>query len=635
MAAVAVLALSGYASASEHVFTSPGEALKFHVTTGESLRFALDLNGQQVIRPSALGFVFKNEPEMQANLDLIEPPTVAEGLVDEWTPVVRNKHAHIRLVYNEAVLKLQESKGERRRMDLTVRLYADGAAFRYTLYGRNRPEERLITDELTEYRVPETSFAWVAWQKGDYTHAHETDFNRWPVTSIPSKKWCFSPLLVEVDKSHFLALTSAFLDDYPGFFTTWRDGALKTRLAPTVAEGPSGVKARFDRRFDTPWRVILAGDNPGKFIESEIIRSLNPPCAIADTSWIKPGLSSWDHWWSGDVKMEMPVIKEYIDFAAQQGWPYMLVDWQWYGPFNRPTADITKWAEQIDLPELIRYAKERNVRLWLWLYCADANRNDAYVEAFRLYRQWGIAGVKIDFMDRYDREVVNWYRRMTAAAAENHLMIDFHGAFPPDGIDRTYPNQVTREGAMSEEYYKFSRRMTPKHNVTLCFTRMLAGAMDYTPGGFLNVTPEKFRPQKPTLVMNTRAAELAKFVLYESPVAFVSDHPRHILGQPGADFLKIVPTEWDDTRFLGGAPAEWIALAKKSGERWFVAVLGGDDAREVELDLSALGAGTNLRYWADGDEPSKPVCGTATCADGRLKVKLAPGGGYVAIATSR
>ena len=251
--------------------------------------------------------------------------------------------------------------------------------------------------------------------------------------------------------------------------------------------------------------MILVGDNPGRFIESEIVQALNPPCAIEDTSWIRPGMSAWDHWWSGEVKMEMPVVKEYIDFAAKQGWPYMLVDWQWYGPFNTPDADITRTAPQIDMPELLAYAKERGVRLWLWLYSSDVTRNDAFEEAFALYAKWGVAGVKIDFMDRHDREIVNWYRRIAAAAAKNRLMLDFHGAYAPDGIERTYPNLLTREGVLGEEFSKFSRSITPDHNVTLAFTRMLAGPMDYTPGGFLNVAASDFKMQSPTLVMNTRA----------------------------------------------------------------------------------------------------------------------------------
>ena len=520
-------------------------------------------------------------------------------------------------------------------MDLTVNAYDGGIAFRYTLYGSAKLGERRIVEERTEYRVPETSFAWVGHNPGDgFVGPQESRFDRKPVKDMGS--WCLVPLLVEVDAENYLALTSAALDGYPGYLASWKDGAIATSLVPAPEDaGEGGVKARFCERFDTAWRVILVGDTPGRFIESEIIRAVNPPCAVADTSWIRPGMSAWDHWWSGEVKMEMPVIKEYIDLAAKQGWPYMLVDWQWYGAFNRADADITKSAPHIDIPALVAYAGERGVRLWLWLYSTDVTRNDAFREAFPLYAKWGVAGVKIDFMDRYDGEIVGWYRRIAACAAENRLMLDFHGAFAPDGIERTYPNVLTREGVLGEEYSKFSDLVTPNHNVTLAFTRMIAGPMDYTPGGFLNVAKKDFRKQSPTLVMNTRAAELAKFVVYESPLAVFCDHPTNVVGKAGSDFLREVPTAWDDTRFLGGRPDQYVAIARRSGGRWYVAAMCGDDAREVSLDLGFIGRNLEVQCWTDGATPRDVVRGTRRLpADGKVSLSLAPGGGAVLVVTA-
>ena len=211
-------------------------------------------------------------------------------------------------------------------------------------------------------------------------------------------------------------------------------------------------------------------------------------------------------------------------------------------------------------------------------------------------------------------------------------MLDFHGAYAPDGIERTYPNILTREGVLGEEYSKFSDMITPNHNVTLAFTRMIAGPMDYTPGGFLNVAKKDFKKQSPTLVMNTRSAELAKFVVYESPLTVFCEHPRNVIGKPGAEFLRDVPTTWDDTKFLGGYPDQYVAIARKSGDKWYVAVMGGDDAREVSVDLSCLGVGGEYLFWKDGAKPDETVSGRAVLPkDGRLSVKLAPGGGFVAV----
>lgn len=612
---------------------SPDGSIRFEVAYGGDLSYSLAYRGRELIAKSALGFDFRNEPAMTGGFETVGEPVVEEGLAESWTPVVRNRHAEVSLAYNRLVLRLREKGGERRRLDLTVNVYDDGVAFRYTLYGAARPGERRILEERTEYRVPETSFAWVGHNAGKGSDgSQESQFAKTRVTEMGADSWCLVPMLVEVDPTNYLALTSANLDDYPGYLAAWRNGAIATRLVAGPEEGEKGVKARFDGRFDTAWRVILVGDDPGRFVESEIIRAVNPPCAIPDTSWIRPGVSAWDHWWSGEVKMEMPVIKEYVDFAAAQGWPYVLVDWQWYGPFNRADADITKPAPQIDLPALIAYAKARGVKLWLWLYSTDVTRNDAFREAFPIYAKWGIAGVKIDFMDRYDREIVNWYRNIAACAAENRLMLDFHGAYVSDGLERTYPNVMTREGVLGEEYSKFSPMITPEHNVNLAFTRLIAGPMDYTPGGFLNVSMKDFKMQSPTLVMGTRAAELAKFIVYESPLTVCCEHPTNVLGQAGADFLREVPTQWDDTRFLGGRPAESFAIARRSGNRWFVGGIGGNDAREVVLDLSFAGPDVVLDAWTDGKTPRETVRTTLRPGgDGKLRVSLAPSGGFAGI----
>lgn len=232
---------------------------------------------------------------------------------------------------------------------------------------------------------------------------------------------------------------------------------------------------------------------------------------------------------------------------------------------------------------------------------------------------------------------VNWYRRIIKATAENELMLDLHGAYKPDGIERTYPHMLTREGVMGGEYYKFSDKRTPEHNVTLAYTRLLAGQMDYTPGGFLNVTQKQFKQQSPTLVSNTRAAELAKFVVYESPFMCFCEHPDNVYGQVGEDFLQKVPTTWDNIKFLGGTPDTYIALAKKTGEQWYVGIINNSQQRTINLDLSFLSQGNyRLEFWKDG----KKANSVATDCEHKiikissakaLNVKLANAGGYVCV----
>jgi alpha-glucosidase len=202
-------------------------------------------------------------------------------------------------------------------------------------------------------------------------------------------------------------------------------------------------------------------------------------------------MCAWDHWWSGEVKMDNETLKKYIDLASEMGWPYQLIDWQWYGLYNKPEANITQPAPHIDMPGILAYAKNKNVKCWVWLHSNDVTNSD-WDKACEIYKSWGVAGVKIDFMDRDDQEMVNWYDRIVKTAAKYQLMVNFHGAYKPDGYRRTYPNLVTREGVLGNEWNKWSLLVTPEHMVTLPFTRMLAGPMDFTPGGFLNRTSDKF-----------------------------------------------------------------------------------------------------------------------------------------------
>jgi alpha-glucosidase len=585
---------------------SPDNKIVVTVNNGDVLSYSVAFNGKSIIERSSMGFEFKDEQSMKGGFT-IEDQSI-KTINETWIPVVRSKHDRIVNNYTELLLKLKEKDGLMRKMELFVRAYNDGAAFRYKLSRAARVGDRQITKELTTFCIPGDPKAWVVEYPKGYSSSNEAEFFEHPLSYLGEKSIAGMPLLMEYGNNCWVAITEAKIDNYAAFYigTNGNTGQLSTKLVPLPGEQENGVKVRFSDEVFTPWRVLMVGETPGTLIESEIIQNLNDPCAIADPSWIKPGMSAWDHWWSGEVKMEMPVIRQYIDLASAMGWPYMLVDWQWYGKFNSPEADITKWAPQISMPEIIEYAKSKNVRIIVWLYSSDVNRNAAFRNAFPLFHEWGVAGIKIDFMDRDDQQMVNWYHDIIRCAAENHLLVDFHGAYKPDGIIRTWPNMITREGVMGNEYYKFSNKMSPEHNVKLAFTRMLAGQMDYTPGGFLNVTKAQFKQQTPALVWNTRAAELSKFVIYESPLTVVCDHPDHILNQPGADFLKVVPTVWDDTRFLGGYPGDYVALARRSGDMWFVGVMNDTIGKTINLKLDFLSEGRyEMESWSDTKNSDK------------------------------
>ena len=616
--------------------SSPNQQIQFTINNSEKLSYSVSFNKREIISSSPLGFEFKNEADMDDNFAILKQET--ETVNDEWKPVVKSKHAEVKNNYNELTLQLKEQSEGKRRIDLYVRAYDDGIAFRYKLYRSEKIGNREIIKEKTGFTIPGDPKSWIV-EYGGYSTSNEAEYMERKLSYLNEKSIAGLPILMDYGNDCWVAITEANIDNYAAFYmgTTGQTNELTTKLVPIPGEPENGSKVRFDDDIYTPWRVIMIGQNPGTLIESEIIQNLNEPCKIEDPSWIEPGKSAWDHWWSGEVKMEMPVIKKYIDFASEMGWKYMLVDWQWYGPFNTPEADITQWAPQINMPEIISYAASKNVKIILWLYSTDVNRNSAYKQAFPLYHNWGVAGIKIDFMDRDDQQMVNWYHDIIQCAAKNKLLVDFHGAYKPDGIIRTYPNMITREGVMGNEYYKFSDKMNPEHNVKLAFTRMLLGQMDYTPGGFLNVTREDFQQKTPTVVWNTRAAELAKFVIYESPLTVVCDHPKHILNQPGADFLKLVPTVWDDTRFISGYPGDYIALARQNAGNWYVGILNNSHSKEIEIKLDFLPEGDyEIEFWADSKKSDKiptelqqkkqSIKGGDT-----FKVKLAKNGGYVAI----
>jgi alpha-glucosidase len=623
------------ASAQNITVNSPDNKISVTIANNDKLTYSVTWGGRIIVSPSQLGFEFKDEPAMATNFTVVDQSV--RNFNETWVPVVKSKHAEIKNNYNELQLILKEKSGMMRQMEFQVRAYNDGAAFRYKLSRSAKIGDRQILKELTTFNIPDDPKAWIVEYKG-YSSSNEAEFFDHPLSYLTEKSIAGMPLLMEYGNNCWVAITEAKIDNYAAFYigSNGNTNQLTTKLIPVPGEPETGVKVRFNDEVHTPWRVLMIGATPGNLIESEIIQNLNDPCAIKDPSWIKPGMSAWDHWWSGEVKMEMPVIKQYIDLASVMGWPYMLVDWQWYGKFNVPEADITRWAPQIDMPEIISYARSKNVRIIVWLYSSDVNRNAAYKKAFPVYEKWGVAGVKIDFMDRDDQQMVNWYHDIIKCAAENHLMVDFHGAYKPDGIIRTWPNMITREGVMGNEYYKFSDKMSPEHNVKLAFTRMLAGQMDYTPGAFLNVTREQFKKQTPAIVWNTRAAELSKFVIYESPLTVVCDHPDNILNQPGADFLKIVPTTWDDIKFISGYPNDYVAIAKRSGDLWFVGVLNNRTGRSIELKLDFLPSGNyEAETWADtklsDKEPKDIKKSLVPVKSGSLKVTMAGNGGFVAV----
>jgi alpha-glucosidase len=606
---------------------------------GNDIHYSVEFRGKRLIDAGVLGLKMQGQPALGPGMRRVNARTSER---DETYTIPVGKTSTVRDHYNSTVVDFEDASG--RKLSIEIRVYDDGVAFRYIVPAQPSLSKMRIESELTEFSFAKDATLYPLVVDG-FQSSYEDDYQMRPVSGIHHDWLIALPLLAEVPGTGWVAVTEADIENYAGMYLRKAKArfALQAELSPLV--GKPGIAVEADTPVTTPWRVLMIGDEPGRLIESNIVLNLNPPSKIADTSWIRAGKSAWD-WWSGEVAPSMPTkpgmntatMKHYIDFASQSGFAYMLIDAGW-ALANRKApddyaavADITKVDPNVDMPELLSYAKEKHVGIWLWSHWTSV---DKYMDqAFPLFEKWGVAGVKIDFMNRDDQQMVAWYRHVAELAAQHHLMLDFHGAFKPDGLRRTWPNVMTREGVMGKEYLKWSARTSPVHNTTLPFTRMLAGPMDYTPGAFGNVTRGEFVPRdKEPMAPNTRAHELALYVVLESPLQMVSDYPEHYAGQHDFEFIKQVPTTWDEVRVIAGRPMENVTIARRSGKDWYVGSITNWDARTVKVPLSFLSdgkyvaevyadaadAGTNATH----TEFSKQEVGRSTV----MEVRMVSGGG--------
>jgi alpha-glucosidase len=398
---------------------------------------------------------------------------------------------------------------------------------------------------------------------------------------------------------------------------------------------------------------VLLGDRPGALLESETLYCLNEPSVIKDVSWIKPGKITF-HWWNGDVydgkpgppALSFEMAKKYIDFCARNGIPTHAITstesltTPWYqqskkGVAPGPDTDVTRPRDDFDLAAIHRYAESKRVRLWTWVH--QAALRGRVEEAFTAFEKLGWSGMMVDFFDHDDQESVELAESILQAAARHYIMIHLHGVWKPSGLERTYPNLMNHEGALNLEYLKWSDRCTPEHNLMLAFTRLIAGPMDYHLGGFRAVPRTEFKPRNiAPNVLGTRCHMLAMYVCFDNPNPMVADYPTAYEGQPGFDFVQLVPTWWDETRVLAGEVGEVLVTARRKGKTWYLGGMSARRARELDLPLSFLGAGHyTVQTWKDAPdaetEPNHLMMETMpVSARDALKLRLALDGGFVA-----
>lgn len=634
-----LIALTSYYSwAREYKVTSPDNKIILKVNIGPEIKWSASREGKELLNNSRIAMVLANGRVIGDNEKVRK--AVQSKLNDIIRPVVANKKSEI--IDNCNILTIVFNSG----FSLQFRAYDDGVAYRFET---DLKDDIIIKDEVVQLNFPEGSHAWYPLEQSFMSH-NERTFIFSSLDTITKKHLASLPTLFQVNSTDVL-VTESDIEDYPGM---WIVGAGSGKISGTWPKYPESEKLSSDRDLQVtstkeyiaktrgarsfPWRVFIITPNDAKLLESNLVFSLAPPNKIADTKWIKPGRVAWD-WWNANniygvdfrAGINNDTYKYYIDFAAKNGIEYVILDEGWY-----KLGDVVDQVPDINVPELCKYAENKHVGIILWVVWKSFW--DKIDEAIALYEKWGVKGVKVDFMQRDDQKIVNFYHEATQKTAEHHLLIDFHGAYKPDGLSRTWPNALTREGVKGMEHDKWSKDITPIHDVTLPFTRMVAGPMDYTPGAMVNMDKANFTPgfTRPRS-QGTRAHQVALYIIYESPLQMLADSPSNYMKeQETTDFIVKIPVVWDDIIGIDGKVGEYLLLARRSGKDWFVGAITDWTPRDMDLDLSFLPAGKyTIDIYQDGinadrhAEDYKHMKNTVNSGD-KLKIHLAPGGGWAA-----
>ncbi len=633
------------AQSSQTAITSPDGklALSFGVrqdnhaaTEDGKLVYSVRFSGKPILDESGLALDLEGAQPLGEHVHIISSQA-GEGIDDYKLSNATVSAVHD--AYRSLTLQVEEGAAPHRRLAVEARAYNDGIAFRYLVPRQDAIQDIHLHAENTEFRLATDATDW-ALALPNYRSSYESEYVKLPTTAFSNQGGVSSnfliglPLLMHAPGVAWMALMEADIEGNSSMYVTnpsgnWAGHWFVSKLSPRFDNPALAVESTLP--YHSPWRVLLVADAPGRLLESTVVYSLNPANRIADTSWIRPGKASWN-WWVNDVDAHgtpsytTENMKRYVDFAAQSGFPYMVLDAGW------SAGDITKLNGKVDVPELARYAATKGVKIWIWLYSGAVMKQMR--EAFPLYEQWGVAGIKIDFINRDDQQGVQFYYDVAREAAAHHLLVDFHGTRTPWGIERTWPNVLSYEGVLGLENNKVGRRDSPVDRTVFAFTRLLAGPMDYTPGAFDNATEASFIPRDSSpMAMGTRAQQLALYVIFQTPIQMVSDSPESYANQPAFQFIKDVPVSWDAMKVLNGEPGEYATIARKHGDEWYMGSITNWAPRTLDIPLGFLGQGSyTAQIYEDGKdaatEPKHVAIREQVVTNAQtLHLHLAPGGG--------
>lgn len=634
------------ASAQQFQLSSPDGHLSLQISNSGSLHATLEKDGRVLIPSVTMNMQLKNGTILAENAKIRRSRKRSVDAVIH--PTVAIKNASIRNHYNELALEFNG------HYTVVFRAYNDAVAYRFLT---DFKDSISVTGERFDVSLPTDAAAWFAFT-GRWMNGYEHLYYHKPVDSVGPDNTAQLPLLIDLHQSGKVLITESDLRDYPGlYFSGDHNHTLHSIFPPAVKSEKKNDprRANWDRTFypeswydyiarttgsrGFPWRIMAVAGQDSALLNNEIVYKLAEPNRLKDTSWIKPGQVAWDWWNDWNITgvnfragVNTKTYEYYIDFAARHHIPYIIMDEGWY-----KLGNMTERIPEVDVKAIADYGKQKGVGVILW--CVWRTLDNQMSEAMDLFEQWGVKGIKVDFMDRDDQAVVNFYWRCAAAAAAHHLLVDYHGAHKPSGILRTYPNVINFEGVPGLEQDKWSNNMaTPWMAVTLPYIRMFAGPMDYTPGAMRNAQKKDFRPiNSNPMSLGTRCQQLAMYVIFDAPLQMLADNPTAYEKEPESlNFITSVPTTWDQTIPLDGKVGDYIAMARRKGDTYFAAAMTNWSARDLTLDFSFLPSGTyHMVLFQDGINADrngtdyKRVERTITNQD-KLKIHLAPGGGWAA-----
>ena len=631
------LAVGDAKAQSSYDLRSPNNRIELRIRTANGIRYDVLLGGRAILQDCTLS-IDVDHKRLGAEPKVLKHKEGSQDRVLE--PVVRQKFAKIRENYKELHLDLDGGYG------VTFRAYNEGAAYRLET-SLPQADVKIYGEEMN-LNFPSNYVVYYPEEESFFSHNERKYLPRHLATIDPAFIATL-PAVVDVENGAKVAIAESDVEEYPGL---WLRGTSGNGLAATFPPYP--LKEKLERESDVrvveaadyiavtkgartfPWRIIGIAEKDGDLLTNQLTWLLAKPSQVQDTSWIKAGKVAWD-WWNDwnvygvDFKagVNTQTYKYYIDFAAKYGIPYILLDAGWYR-----NGDVLDVVPEVNMEELTAYAKEKNVRVILWVLWNKLD--DQLQKALDQYAKWGIAGIKVDFMQRSDQKLINYYHKVSQETAKRKMLVDFHGDQKPATMTRTWPNLIGTEGVRGMEWDKWSAETDPDHDVTLPFTRMVLGPMDYTPGAMLNAQKNDFRAigHRP-MSQGTRCHQLAMYVVFEAPLQMLSDSPSNYLREPEImEFLGPVPSEWDDTKVLDGKIAQYVALARRNGKDWYVGAMTNWSPRELEIDFSFLPEGNfTLQAYQDGVNADHmgsdyKMVKSQVNRGTKLKIKLAPGGGW-------